>query len=104
MDNAISRAEHEEFKKRLEEENRRINRRLELLEDNINEVRTITVSVEKLAVNMENMLKEQVRQGERLDILEARDGDKWRSAIKTAATAAISAAAGYIIRLIGIGG
>ena len=61
MDNAvISRAEHEEFKKRLEEENRRINRRLELLEDNINEVRTITVSVEKLAVNMENMLKEQV--------------------------------------------
>ena len=34
MDNPISRAEHEEFRRRLEEENRRQDKRIELLEDN----------------------------------------------------------------------
>lgn len=38
MDGSISRAEHEEFRRRLEEENRRQDKRIELLEDNMREL------------------------------------------------------------------
>lgn len=63
----ISREEHNEFRrsmdaenKRLEDENNRQNHRLEVLEETVKQVAFISTSVEKLALNMENMLKEQV--------------------------------------------
>lgn len=66
MDTAITRAEHEEFrnwveteKKRLEDEDERQNSRLKLLEEDVRQIRQLTTSVEKLAVNMEIMVKEQ---------------------------------------------
>ena len=69
----ISRAEHEEFRRsmdaehqRLEDENIRQNRRLEILEETVKQIAKISTSVEKLALNMENMVKEQISQGERL--------------------------------------
>ena len=42
MDGSISRAEHEEFRRRLEEENRRQDKRIELLEDNMRELNQLT--------------------------------------------------------------
>ena len=77
MDSCITRAEHEEFTKRMEAEHTRQNRRIELLEENVERLGRITSSVERLATNMEGMLKEQERQGERLDKLEGKPGDNW---------------------------
>ena len=68
--NYISRFEHEEFSKKIDAEEERQNRRIALLEENIREINTLTVSVEKMAVNMGNMLDELKRQGERLGKLE----------------------------------
>ncbi len=106
MDTPISRAEHEEFRRRMEEEHKRQDKRIEELEEKTEEIPALaatvekqdtrienleektegifalTTSVEKLAVNMENMLKEQEKQGERLQSLEERDGKKWRDAVK----------------------
>ena len=59
----ITRAEHEEFRKRIEAEDHRQNRRIELLEESIEQQKTLTSSVEKLALNMESMLNEQKQQG-----------------------------------------
>ena len=70
MGEAILREEHEEFKKRMEEEHKRQNRRIQLLEDNVQVMQSLTISVEKMALNMECMLKEQKKQGERLEALE----------------------------------
>ncbi len=78
MDGAITRAEHEEFCRRIDEENRRQNRRIELLEEGEQRIATLTASVERLATSMESMLKEQERQGKRLETLESRDGEMWR--------------------------
>lgn len=78
MEDCISRAEHDEFCKRMEEEHRRQNHRIEILEENVRQISSIAVSVEKLATNMEGMLKEQERQGERLDKLEKEPGDTWQ--------------------------
>ena len=104
MDAPITRAEHEEFRRRIEEEHSRVNKRLELLEENTERLNALNTSIEKLAVNMESMLKEQVRQGKRLEVLERRDGDNWRGFLKAAATVVISAAVGYLLRVVGIGG
>lgn len=74
MDNPMSRNEHQQFHKefaeRIDAENARQNRRLELMEKSINHLNDLTVSVEKMAVNMANMLEEIKKQGERLEDLE----------------------------------
>ena len=41
----ITRAEHEEFRKRIEAEDHRQNRRIELLEESIEQQKTLTSSV-----------------------------------------------------------
>ena len=102
MDNPISRAEHEEFRRRLEEENRRQDKRIELLEDNMRELNQLTASVGKLASSIESMVKEQEKQGTRLETLEDRDGEMWRKIIGYAATAAVGIIIGYVARQIGL--
>lgn len=104
----ISREEHNEFRrsmdaenKRLEDENNRQNHRLEILEETVKQVASISTSVEKLALNMENMLKEQVSQGKRLETLESRDGAMWRKAVGYAVTAIIGIVLGYIFKQLG---
>ncbi len=101
-EDAISRAEHEEFVRRLDQENERQNKRLELLETNIESVRSLSQSVERLAVNMENMLKEQERQGKRLEKLEGMDGEKWRSAASYVLTVVIGLVLGVVARMVGM--
>ena len=102
MDNPITRAEHEEFRRRIEEENKRQDRRLELLEHTVQQISDLTTSVEKLAVSMEGMLREQEKQGTRLETLEDRDGEMWRKIIVYAATAAVGIIIGYVARQIGL--
>lgn len=74
MDQPITRAEHEEFKHRLEEENARQDRRIALLEESVSKMGALSTSVEKLALSMESMVKEQEKQGRRLETLEDHDG------------------------------
>ncbi len=101
-DTNISRAEHEEFCRRLEEENARQNRRLEILEENVQQISSLATSVEKLAVSMEGMVKEQERQGKRLELLESRDGEKWRKIMGYIVTAIVGAVLGYIFTHLGL--
>lgn len=105
----VSRHEHEEFRrsmesenKRLEEENNRQNRRLDALEKTIEQVAAINTSVEKLAVSMENMLKEQVSQGKRLETLESRDGEMWRKVVGYVITAIAGVFIGYLFKQVGM--
>lgn len=102
MDTPISRAEHEEFRRRIEEENNRQNKRIDILEGNVRQIGTLATSVEKLAVNMESMLKEQEKQGKRLETLEKRDGEKWRKIVETVITVIISGAVGFLLAHFGI--
>jgi tetrahydromethanopterin S-methyltransferase subunit B len=102
MDDAISRAEHEEFRKRIEEENHRQNRRIDLLEENVRQFGALTASVEKLASNMESMVKEQEKQGKRLEILEGRDGEMWRKVVGYIVTAVIGIIIGFVFTQLGM--
>lgn len=102
MDTPITRAEHEEFRRRLEEENRRQDKRIALLEESVKQNTTLTTSVEKLAINMQNMLKEQEQQGERLEALESRDGEMWRKVVTYVITAGVGIVLGYIFKQLGM--
>jgi len=102
MDTPITRAEHEEFKKRLEEENRRQDRRIELLENQTREISALATSVEKLALSIDRMTKEQEQHSKRLEVLEGRDGELWRAVVKHAVTAAAGILAGLLAAQLGI--
>lgn len=101
MDEPISRAEYEEYKNRIDEENHRQNRRIELLEENVKQTGQLTSSVEKLANNMSNMVKEQEKQGKRLEALESRDGDMWRTVVGYIITAVIGIVLGFMAKQMG---
>lgn len=103
MDNMmISREEHEEFKLRLAEENKRQNKRIEMMEESVKRMEALSISIEKLAANMESMLKEQIRQGERLEALESRDGQMWRDVVGYALTAVVGIVIGFVFKQIGM--
>ena len=102
MDTPITRAEHEEFRRRLEEENRRQDKRIELLEENTKRIETLNGAIGKLAANMEGMLKEQLRQGQRLELLESRDGELWRKEGSYAVTAIVGIVIGFVAKQLGM--
>lgn len=84
MEDCVTRKEHEEFAKRIEAEDHRQNRRIEELENSIKQLTSIAASMEKLAANMEVMIKEQEHQRGRLDAFEREPVDTWKH-IKTKA-------------------
>ena len=102
-ENYITKELHAEFAKRVEEENCRQNHRIAQLETGLMKLTSITTSVERLAINMENMATEQGRQntmlaeqGNRLTELESADGKKWRSLVEKILTAVIGLAIGFL--------
>lgn len=102
MENPITRAEHEEFRRRLEEENKRQDTRIGILEESVRQIGALATSVEKLALSMQSMLKEQEKQGKRLEVLEGRDGEKWRKVMVYIATAIVGVVLGYLFKQIGM--
>ena len=96
------REEHTEFARRIQEEEHRQNRRIELLEESVKQNTALTLSVEKLANNMENMANEQMRQGKRLEALEGRDGDMWRTVVKYVLTTIFGLVIGVVAMQIGL--
>lgn len=102
MDSFITRAEHNEYVRRMEDEHRRINHRIGAVEEKVEEIGDLTASVARLASSMEQMLKEQQKQGDRLDALEGRDGEMWRKATGYVVTTIISIIVGFVFAKLGI--
>lgn len=100
MDEPISRAEHEEFAKRIDAQEKRQDKRLEMLENTVREIGVLTLSVQRLAQSLESMVEEQERQGRRLQALEDRDGEKWRKLMGYIATALTSGAVTLLLSQI----
>ena len=102
MDAPIQRAEHEEFCKRMEDEHRRLNKRIEVLETAVKRIADINVSVAELASSMKSTLEEQKDQGERLKTIEDRDGEMWRKVLGYIATTIVGVVIGFIFTKLGM--
>ena len=74
-------AVHEEFAKRMEDQNTLQNARITALEKALQEIGRITIEVGRLASSMENMAKEQEKQGQRLEKLEEKPAKRWDAVI-----------------------
>lgn len=109
MDTPITRAEHEEFSRRMEAENRRLtdedkrqNRRIDELEETVRQIGDLTASVKELAVSMKNMTKVQELQGNDIEELKNRDGEMWRKVTGYVITTVIGIVVGFMFTRIGM--
>ena len=98
----ITREEHAEFVRRLDDENRRQNRRIDILENSVHQIGEIATSVEKMAISLQSMVKEQEQQGKRLEALESRDGEMWRKTVAYVVTGFLGAVVGFMLKQIGM--
>ncbi len=87
---------------RLKEENDRQNHRLSNLEESVKEISNLAAATQKLADNMENMLKIQEQQDKRLEQIEGRDGEKWRKMLSYIGTAILGAVLAIVFAKIGL--
>lgn len=101
-DEYLRRPEHEEFAKGVDREQVRQNKRIADLEVTVRQINNLTLSVQKLAINMEHMLVNQTEQSKRLEELENRDGEKWRSISMYVLTVVVGAVLGFALQQVGI--
>ena len=101
-DEYLRRHEHEEFAKGVDREQVRQNKRIADLEVTVRQINNLTLSVQKLAINMEHMLVNQTELSKRLEELENRDGEKWRSISMYVLTVVVGAVLGFALQQVGI--
>ena len=70
------------------------------LEEQIKLIQDLVMSVKELALNMRNMMEEQKRQGDRLDLLEKEPANRWRLLTTTVITALVSGAIGAAVTAV----
>lgn len=98
--NYISRSEHTEFVKRMDDEHKRINHRVFELEKASTQMHQLITNVSKMTVSLENMCDEIKSQGNRLERLEQLPNKSWNT-IKNGLYNAIGATIGGAI-IVGI--
>ena len=94
--------EHEEYAKGVEKEFERVNHRLKHLEHQEEKQTELLISIKELTTEMKDIKTEQKEQGDRLETLENRDGEKWRKAEWIVIAAVIGAVIGYILNSYGL--
>lgn len=97
MDEYVTKAVHDEFSKRIEEENIRQNHRITNLETAINQLSELVASVKVLAVNVENIAEQIKSQGERLKEIENIPKKRYESVIACIITGLVGATITYFI-------
>lgn len=97
MEDYVSKAVHDEFAKRIEEENTRQNHRISNLENAISQLSELITSVKILAVNVENIANEISEQGIRLKEIEGKPAKRWETVIGCIITAIITATISFLI-------
>ena len=94
----ITRVEYEEFSRRMDDEHSRQNHRISEIEENFRQIHALTLSIEKMAMNVENMEKAIKRQWEHIEKLEETPKSNWNK-LKDGILGAIASAIGVAIVL-----
>ena len=109
MDNPITRAEHLEFiarmeseHKRLEEEDKRQNQRINTLEENVRQIGTLTAAVNELALSMKGMAKEQEKLVEEVNDLKQKPAKRWETIVEQAIGLLVAALVGFLLARLGL--
>lgn len=101
MDGALTRAEHNEFAKRMEDEHSRQNKRISDLESAVEQNSKLIVSIEKIATNVENLQKQYVSLSDDVESIKNRDGDNWRKMLWFVGTTILGIIIGFLLKQFG---
>ena len=96
MDEFVSRVEYDERMKRIEDEDRRQNHRIDKLENITDQIADMAASIKAMVVTMQSMQKEQEEQGKRLSDIEKKPADNWNNLVYTIIAMVATAAITYI--------
>lgn len=102
IDTTISREEHKEFVRRMDEANERQSKRISILEEEVRQISDLTISINRMSISIENMTVQLVEQGKRLQALENRDGEMWRKVIGYLITTVVGILIGFLFQQIGL--
>ena len=97
MEDFVTKAVHEEFARRMEEEDNRQNKRIEIIEAKQSQISELVVSVKVLAANVENIAKEINEQGQRLKEIESKPSKRWEQLVGYVISALVTAAIAYFL-------
>lgn len=97
MDEFVSRVEYDERMKRIEDEDRRQNHRIDKLETITDQIADMAASIKAMVVTMQAMQKEQEEQGKRLSDIEKKPADNWNNLVYTLIAMVATAAVTYIM-------
>ena len=88
---------HTEFSRRIEAEENRQNKRLEIIEAKQAQISELVASVQVLAVNVENIAKEINKQSQRLDEIEGIPKKRWETIVACVLTGLVGAAVTFFL-------
>lgn len=97
MDEFVSRVEYDERMKRIEDEDRRQNHRIDKLETITDQIADMAASIKAMVVTMQAMQKEQEEQGKRLTDIEKKPADNWDKLVYSIIAMVATAAVTYIL-------
>jgi uncharacterized protein YoxC len=97
MEEFVTKSVHEEFAKRIEDENKRQNTRIDIIEGKQAQISELVVSVKVLAANVENIAREINEQGTRLKEIEGKPAKRWEQLLGYVISALVTAAIAYFL-------
>lgn len=98
MEDYITRPEHEEFKKRLENEESRQNKRLDIMETRIDKLTEMQTALAVMQADISSISQDVKKIGEEVDSIQQEPADKWKKAVWIVITVIITAVVTYFIK------
>lgn len=89
---------HKEFATRIEAEDNRQNKRIDVLEETVKQIQDLTISVKEMTNSINNMAATLERQVNRLDAIEREPAENWKKAVWLVLSTLIGAAVGAFLR------
>ena len=89
---------HKEFATRIEAEDNRQNKRIDVLEETVKQIQDLTISVKEMTNSINNMAATLERQVNRLDAIEREPAENWKKAVWLVLSTLIGAAVGALLR------
>lgn len=95
-------SEFNQFSQRMDAENSFMTKRIEKLEQTVEQITKLTISVEKMAISMENMTTELKSQGQRLADIEEKPAKNWDKLVWIVGSVVITAVITFLLTRLGL--
>lgn len=102
VEDYITRPEHDEFKKRLESEENRQNRRLEVLENRVDKLIDMQASLAVMQAGIDSISTEVKRIGTEVDAIKQEPANKWHKAVWLVIAVVLTAAVTFLLAQVGV--